>query len=310
MKLFDVLNAQQFDYKIIFIENNACSYQFLKLLFKVFKIEEDMHCFDLEIVDFDQLKLALQTNFLGQSIIYQLKNLDSVQSVKKEKILKFLSEFDYVHRIIIWSKEYIKIADTNCLEINLKETIDRSTYENLYKLLFAEELNPKFPDLLYSKIKNINFDLALHFMNYQLLLGKRVDQFFQACADKITDFDESLFMLSTYFFGLNSKSFFPLWNKFLNEYPAEFWIVYWSEQIWQALSFINNLKVHDYDKAKSMVIRLPFSFLKNDYKKFHEAELVRAYEFLYDLDNKMKNGLSEENLDLWIFKFFNREFTR
>src|SRR5690606_10286153 len=118
----------------------------------------------------------------------------------------------------------------------------------------------------------------------------------------------STFLLAQYFFAQDKKLFFDSWFYFINSLPIEYWIAFFSEQLWQAITFIKraNLNITD---AKKHAKRLPFSFINKDWQNYKNKIdfLVKAHNELYLIDYKLKNG-STYSLDIWLNKFFLDKF--
>lgn len=89
-----------------------------------------------------------------------------------------------------------------------------------------------------------------------------------------------------------------------DDYPAQFWIAFWSEQLVKAYGFVLYSQQKNYSAAKKISYRLPFSFTKTDWKKIDQHELVRAHHFLYFYDFHIKNGGTDRMFDLFYSNFF------
>ena len=141
-------------------------------------------------------------------------------------------------------------------------------------------------------------------MGYQSVIGRKSEAFFAQWLSKIITPNKSLFSLSQYLFARQSQAFLQQWKALKDDFPDEFWIAYWSEQLWQAALFVMRAKAQGYDAAKRGAFRLPFSFINKDWQKHNEQSLVAAHDALYKLDYNLKNSAGGHGLELWYAIFF------
>ena len=128
-------------------------------------------------------------------------------------------------------------------------------------------------------------------------------EFFSSWFDRIVEQKQSLFALSNYFFAKDSKNFYAAWRSVAADYPPEFWIAFWAEQLWQAMIFVTLAQTEDLSVAKKSVSRLPFAFMYKDWRKYSVADLTQAHALLYAIDYANKNGSVIDGLELWHAKF-------
>lgn len=113
---------------------------------------------------------------------------------------------------------------------------------------------------------------------------------------KIIITQKSLFKLSEYFFAKREKMFLSYWHKVRTEYPHEFWVSFWSEQLWQAALFLAIMKEKRVATIEKHVRRLPFSFVKRDWRRCNKREIIVAHNFLYHIDYRLKSGRAMQGL--------------
>ena len=145
-------------------------------------------------------------------------------------------------------------------------------------------------------------------MAYQATVGRKYQDFFADWLDKLIIPQKSFFTLSQYLFARRPQLFFEQWNACKGEYPPEFWIAYWSEQIWQAMLYVQRARTQGVMEAKKGTYKLPFSFLNKDWSHYTPATLAAAHEALYCFDYNLKNGGTGNGLELWYHKFIKSSF--
>ena len=104
-------------------------------------------------------------------------------------------------------------------------------------------------------MERLTLDDACRMMNYQTVVGRNGNQFFDQWYTKLVLSEVSLFTLSQYFLGRNTKLFLKQWKACKNDYPPEFWVAYWSEQLWQAAQYVSKAKAYGVAEAKKGVVR-------------------------------------------------------
>ena len=139
-------------------------------------------------------------------------------------------------------------------------------------------------------------------MLYQSLVGRNMPLFFKQWYARLITPQKSLFTLSQYFFARQFQPFLKLWKSCEAEFPQEFWVVYWSEQLFHAALFVHRARTKGYSVAKEEAHKLPFSFINNDWQNYTEAQLTTAHQQIYQLDYDMKHG-AEYGLELFYHKF-------
>ena len=99
-------------------------------------------------------------------------------------------------------------------------------------------------------------------MHYAKVLGANTDYFISAWLEKIITPERSLFTLSTYFFAKKAQLFFAEWKNIFGQYSEQFWIAFWSEQLWRAHHYVDYSKAKQFALAKKIGYRLPFTFMQ------------------------------------------------
>ena len=89
-----------------------------------------------------------------------------------------------------------------------------------------------------------------------------------------------------------------------NHYAPEFWIAFFSEQLWQASIYVQYVSQNNAAEGRKYAYRLPFSFFQKDYKKYTLEQFARAHDFLYAIDHGTKNGSASDGIELFIHAAF------
>ncbi len=286
---------------------------FFSLLFSWLKKKK---CYQIVSVDVDEqkeslIRARLATSFLGTSILYWFGNLAKLNYKTQERWVTYLQEYSGPHAIAFFITEDISFSFTQkTVTVNIPDAVSSEEMVMLQQLLptISSTWNKQFLQKLGKKNKNISLDLSCLFIHYALLIGKNSNIFFTTWLDHIMPLQTSLFLLSQHFFAKNTRLFFTEWLRMRNNYNPQFWIAFWSEQLWRATLWIDLASNKSYTEAKKIQFKLPFSFIKCDWKKYNVDELQEAHQFLTDVDYHLKNNGSPHSLDLFYSKFFLNQF--
>lgn len=250
------------------------------------------------------------TTFLGSSSVFWLNNCSLVEQERKTRLMHFLDNYRGPHRI--WF--YDLIAPSELPKENIVEVPDLVTqyhYDQLVALLYEPLLARRikaYSTAYFATIESITLEQACLLMHYGLLMGNEHKQFTTTWLPHVIPCEKSLFTLSQHFFGHQEKNFFGLWQNIRKEYPDQFWISFWSEQLFRGFQVISYMHKKEFAQAKAIAFRLPFSLMQSDWKKNKPIELLNAHQFLYQVDYGLKNNGSNVGIDLFFSKFFLGEF--
>lgn len=259
---------------------------------------------DLHLQTSAEIQAQLATSFLGSAFIYSI--VVSSESVKQSaSLLAYLESYKGVHLVVVATQQEQALRErADILHVFLDETVDYTLYNSLQAFLQLDQnADLRFTQELFRRSPTVPLDMACMLMQYQLFLGKNNKPFFATWFDRIVEQKQSLFLLSQYLFARDVQRFYDALSPVAQEYPAEFWIAFWSEQLWQALIFVTIAKTDGPLIAKKSVSRLPFAFMQKDWHKHSVAQLTTAHDLLYQIDYANKNGSVTEGLDLWYAKF-------
>lgn len=263
---------------------------------------------DLTEVDLKSFCSSLSMSFLGQSIIYWCKDSSVLSETAQKQWYNFIAQYQGPHTILFFAPSSITVQ-TSLGSITLPDTIQIGEYQQLYTMLFDKKFSNLFIKKLFQRHSSVPLEVACLLMEYQYIAGKTGDLFLEHWLDKLISEKRSLFTLSNYFFAKQSKQFFALWANLVEDYPPEFWVSYWAEQLWQAFCFVLYARKQSLLEAKKITNRLPFSFAQFLWQSYTLKELTHAHQFLYTIDYNLKNGGSAAFLELFYIKFFANQFS-
>ncbi len=254
---------------------------------------------------------SLTQSFLGQSNFYWLGDIAQVFSSKnKVELLKFLSTYKGPHFISFFlpkdEKREIKSISKNIEIIEIENNVDKSIFIELLDL-FEVKTNKQKLKVIGDKIflnSTYSLDVACMLMKYFELINIRYADEFSNYLSSVLGSQPSLYTLSDAFFAKKEKFFFDLWQDIGSCYSDMFWISFWSDQIFRAYYVVKFLEQKDFVKAKRSSFRLPYNFMKRDYKQFSLEKLANYYEFLFNIDFAIKKGSSFCSLDLFYLNHF------
>ncbi|CDK30536.1 hypothetical protein [Candidatus Babela massiliensis] len=296
---------------IILLKFESYSSIFVSKLFSKLKfhLPNQVILLSLANLDLSQLSLKLQTSFLGQEFIYFIKDFYDLEVNLKNELYNYFLNYDGPNKIFIFDTIESNIVSDKFLIFEVPSSIDVEVYSEFYDFFYSNYSRNKLAvKRLFDSSKTLSLDLSLTIMNYQVILPNKSEIFFDNWLTKLRPTEKSLFMFSQYFFDKQNKNFFELWLKYKLEYPYEFWIAFWSDQIWQAALFVLRANKLGIFNAKKYASKLPFSFMNKSWSAYDYEFLCKAYQNLYKIDFDIKNGLGHNALELWFYKFLFNKF--
>jgi len=246
----------------------------------------------------------LSTSFLGQTSFYWLKNISSLKGKKGKQLLTFLKSYQGPHGVAFFidavtggsAKDY-----SVCIDI--PEKIDQKTFVQLADFLGQTVTAPQVA-ALFKAVGAISLDTACLLLQYLQVTGRVANDFMKNWLHKIAEPEHSLTALSKSFFTRDARTFFAQWAQMGDAYPPQFWISFWSEQLWRAYNFVEQSRAHNFPEAKRVSFRLPYNFTQRLWRETRLPELRAAHDFLYSVDYSLKNGGAPFSLELFYFNFF------
>ena len=296
-------------YSVFWIRDSSASSFFCSILFKRVAtfIGQRLESVDCQTCSLEEVLARCGTSFLGQFKFYAIKNAESFSAGELDTIEDYFFRYRGSHTIGYISERAPEGAQESVLVIDVHETkVTEQLYRSLYFFLSGKHADRYFCSMIFKHFKQISLDRACLLMSYQELLGQRSELFFERWLERLWQPEHSLFTLSKLFFAKDVPSFLMSWSRMVQLYPEEFWITYWSEQLWQALLFVYSM--NSGIKTAPQSYRLPFSFVQQDWRNYSDQELSRAQAFLYTVDHRFKQGMANGGIDLFCVKFLTHGF--
>lgn len=252
------------------------------------------------------IQSQLETSFLGMTKRYWLGSIDALSKTAMKEWQRYLETYQGPNSLLYASAniDQKKIKQTNVIE--LPDEVNKWEFRELF-IFFVREPNAMDQqriDQLYIKTDTIGLDAACLLLHYMQVLGSQAQTFFDSWLDQIVIPKQSLFVLSQHFFSKKATLFLHYWHEIKDQYPEQFWISFWSDQLYRAAFYCKYMQESKLNEAKSVGYRLPFSFLQKDYRNHTFHELYHAHQSLYDLDYDLKHGATALGLDLFLYNFF------
>ena len=240
-----------------------------------------------------------------------------MQPTKKEDFPSYLCSYNGPHNLIFFlSPEEVKrsYATNNWMLIDIPDAINSSDALMLYPF-FAHELQKTVFELFVKKIFEwygaVSFETLCLLLSYAGLVGtKNIDQFFSLVGNKIIVPDQSLFSLAQDFLAGKASNFFKKWLIIEEHYQHQFWVTFWSNQLFRAQGFVAYMKKKDHINAKAIGARnLPFSFIERDWRRYqNNTVLIDAHQHLCDLDSHIKLTSYPHAFDIFFARFFSVQY--
>lgn len=288
---------------------------FFTALLQRIKKEYDMpvEMIDLSVHDFASVKGKLETSFLGQTVFCWLRNVSDVSVKVRKELFAYLATYTGPNRVAFFAYHAdLPRVELRWLDLLIPEEIDRNLFiavaTHLYGMqeAYARQCAP----LLVSAQTSMQLDDACLLTQYATLVGsKNVASFTHEWLDRLIKPKSSLFILSKHFFAKDARAFLPVWLHLSTQYSMQFWIAFWSEQLWSAAAYVSLMRKNDRLEAKKVASRLPVTFLQKNWRDYSLRELRNAHDCIYSFDYALKNGGSEFGLDLFYSKFFQNQLS-
>ena len=304
--LSKIIDSSSFsNHKVIYFRSSEYPVSFFRLFFKYLKREQGISATQLfieRVADWQMHQASLEVSFLGSSSYYWLRKI-TLDAKNRKKVYEYLSTYVGPHTIFIFVDAKDTLPTHNGLEINL-DLKNKQLVEGIAKLLPAGN-HYRVVQFIKKSLQicgQLSIDQICTLMQYGTLV-RDVDRFNSEWLHKIVYSDQSLFELSKHFLFRDSASFYKAWVKVCDSYAPQFWIAFFSEQLFRAYYFIMYQKENNYRLAKQVSFRLPFDFTKSGWRYMDLSVLKKSHNLLYQVDYQLKNGGSDIWLDLFINQF-------
>jgi len=276
---------------------------FVRLLLEKIGVQE-IHILDMSQDRLDILYKDTAMLFLGLQKHYFIVGFDALNIKQKKEVMSYFASINSPHFIYIFSKD---ISTKEVVFLNIpyyffKE--EARTFIQFFLPKTTQQIN-YFLDKIEMKKNKISLHVLLLLLQYIKVVSSNSSEFFQEWLPRIFKSDHSLFTLAEYFFAGDIQNFLSVWKKYKEEYSFPFWTTFFSEQLFKATLYLT-AKTQNKIPEKEIEFRLPFSFLKKDWKLHSIEKLTNAHHEVCMLDIKFKQGeIREDALELFCIKFMN-----
>jgi len=262
---------------------------------------------DLSQTGFEQCAPRLYTTFLGNRQTYWLGDTTLLVPHDRDRIVRLVSTYTGPHIVLLFSGQVCSVPQNHGIVI--PESVDKTLYMQLATLYqLSPEQAEKMSAYDNQKMLRKSVQATCQFLQYIVVMGRIEHHDLHELMRLYSEAETSLFKLSQAFFEKKEQAFFRLWATVYTRYTPQFWIAFWSEQIWRAVSYVSLMRAGNVTEAKSIGYRLPFALLQHGWKSINSDELKKAHTFLGDLEYDLKNGGNEHYLDLVYLKYFTGAF--
>jgi hypothetical protein len=277
-------------------------YYVLSFLKKNGTAVESINCTE---TDSASIKSLLSMMSFSGALTYYLEHFSTLPTKKQQELLDYLKKYAGPHRIIL-CMDNDSVGD---ISIALPDHMAPRDFF-LVRFLIQENAHDKseFASELIMRTDQLSLDSACLFAQYELLVGKSVEDFFAHWMIYLVEPTNSLFLLSQHFFSKKSKQFFRQWSTISELYMPTFWVAFWADQCWRAYVYAELMKQKKQAEAKRAQYKLPFSFINRDWQMYSLDELRNMHHCLATLDFQLKNGASEIGLEYFYTQFFDQKF--
>lgn len=271
-------------------------------------VPQDQQFISLEIGQHThaEIRAQLETSFLGQQSVYWLRNLSDESAQETRSWIGYLQEYAGPHTILFFAPESLLPSKHSFHTISVPDAVDAPLFELLLTIIatMSEHNAHNFAKKAIARYRTISLDQAYLIAHYVQLSGRSINEFIHEWLDKLLVADASLFALSTAFFAHNTQNFFLLWSQLEHLYSPQFWVSFWSEQLWRAYWFVRFMEAGDNLEAKKISYRLPFSFMQKDWRRYDAEQLKKFHAQIYAADFQLKNNSGSFSLDVMYGNFF------
>lgn len=254
----------------------------------------------------------LSQSMLGAQSFFLLGNISDERESKAAAAFKqYACSYQGPHSLAFFIATADLPPQSQATVVQLPAMLDQHEFILLARWLGHVDIERKagiFEPLFYARKLLLNLCIAL--IDYVALGSLKHKDAFTAYLQALYVPEASLQQLAECFFAKREKDFFVLWNKVHQEYPPIFWVLFWTEQLWRGLHVAQFMQQKQFVLAKKMSFRLPYSFINKDWQRVQVNELVRGYEFLYQIDYAIKTGSTFCSQDLFFAHYFAGVFAK
>jgi hypothetical protein len=249
--------------------------------------------FSASVIDSIDLDVFLEVYSLqSSSILVMIMDIEPSRKLYNH-IMERCSRYQGPHRIVLIVLAQHKAVYRNAV-VELPKYIDYNFFTTLYLLIngnLYEKLEIKaFFGAMYRLSTKLTLAQVCLVIPYIHVLGRGRDQFFRYWLPPLIHTTPSLFTLSQQLLSRDASAFYTTWQRLYARYPDEFWLVYWSDQFWQAYCFIISSRTSGLDQSTIFAKGLPFAFVQRGWRLYKAELFVELIEVMYEYDCYTKQG--------------------
>lgn len=266
----------------------------------------DLTTIDAETITESELSAHLSMQGFGRRKLVWCGDLDAYSDSVSHLIKEMSVEYTGPACLVFFATTAPKGVKS---VVSLDEEIDSTLFRTLLATVYDVSLPTSFelPSLhagVGVREATLTFDDAMMLAQYAVLGEMSWRSVSQArWFERLAENNRSLFTLTQYFFAKQSAQFVTFWRQVSEQYPPEFWTVFWMDVIWQAWGHLVRMQQRAETTDRKLSSKLPFSFVQRDWKRFKSQDFVRLHHKLYSVDFALKNGLGTYGLDLALISF-------
>lgn len=253
------------------------------------------------------LYAQLETSFLGSSWRYSV-SCSAMDSKTTTEFIAYSRRYNGPHKLMIFVAEEYAASLGADADIKLDEHIDEAVCLKL-AAFFGMTVSVAMQRVLRRVFKEhprIPFASVCTVLDYTLLAEAtpETEASLMQVLKLLLKPEGSLFTLSQLLFAQQPEAFYRYLTTVNELYPEQFWISFWSEQLYRAYFYVALMQRGNQDEAKKIGVRLPFSFLQRDWRRYSPQQLAQSHAMLYHIDCAIKNGAGTLGLDRFYQSFF------
>lgn len=285
---------------------------FLQEVFSLIKTHNrEIKYLDLHNNGIEGLQSYLSVISFTTPSFFWLGDLSELSRKDSLAIQNFLKAYQGPEWVGYFTKEKTTtttLYNKNLWNIELKDLNIQEAYE-LWQLLYPSLKGAWIKEvlkILYDKNSLLSLDLLCMALRYTITLQQGSIEYFKQWATWLFTVQSPLYILAGNLFSKNIPAFFSLWYSCKDFYSEQFWIAFWSEQFFRGYWFTYYQQIKEQGEAKKISFKLPFSFIKKDYKLSTPSQLITMHKVLYRLDWQLKNGQKSGFESLFLNFMLNR----
>ena len=253
------------------------------------------------------LLCRLSSTFLGTRQLFWLQGFEELDQKAQEKWYTALAGYTGVNYVAFFTQNMSnKRFDASWSEVIVPARTDIALFEALNTVTSTRippEAKSRINGLCAQTSITITIDTAYLLSQYIILAGDGLRIFLTHWLYELVVPEASLFTLSSALFARDRAAFFKCWSGIHDVYPVQFWITFWSEQLFRASQYVACMKREDLIAARAIGNRLPFSFLRGGWRSHNADTLAQLHQELISIDEHIKQGSDDILLDLFYEQF-------